>query len=92
MGSAMYSQSWAQDADILLGVERIAPSTPGGSDAENEITSAGPVQVKFSVIESRSGPRKNVILEWDWNEGSVEETRPGGDVAQAPTRLGLEPG
>lgn len=77
MGSAMYSQSWAQDADILLGVERITPSTPGGSDEENEnVTTAGPVQVKFRVVESRSGPRKNVILEWDWNEGSVEEIDP----------------
>jgi replicative DNA helicase len=76
MGSAMYSQSWAQDADILLGVERIQSTTPGGSDPENEITTAGPVQVKFRVIESRSGPRKNVILEWDWSGGSVEEIDP----------------
>jgi replicative DNA helicase len=80
MGSAMYSQSWAQDADILLGVERVAPSTPGGGDEENEIVTAGPVQVKFRVIESRSGPRKSVILEWDWTEGSVEEIDP---VAQS---------
>jgi replicative DNA helicase len=77
MGSAMYSQSWAQDADILLGVERITPTTPGGNnDEENEIVTAGPVQIKFRVIESRSGPRKNVILEWDWSEGSVEELDP----------------
>jgi len=76
MGSAMYSQSWAQDADILLGVERIKDETPGGQDEENEVTTAGPVQVKFRVIESRSGPRKNVILEWDWSEGSVEEIDP----------------
>jgi replicative DNA helicase len=76
MGSAMYSQSWAQDADILLGVERVTPSTPGGSDEENENVTAGPVQVKFRVVESRSGPRKNVILEWDWAEGSVEEIDP----------------
>ena len=76
MGSAMYSQSWAQDADILLGVERIQPTTPGGSDEENEVVTAGPVQVKFRVIECRSGPRKNVILEWDWSEGSVEEIDP----------------
>jgi replicative DNA helicase len=76
MGSAMYSQSWAQDADILLGVERMQPATPGGGDEENEVTTAGPVQIKFRVIESRSGPRKSVILEWDWNEGSVEEIDP----------------
>ena len=81
MGSAMYSQSWAQDADILLGVERIQPMTPGGNnDEENEVVTAGPVQVKFRVIESRSGPRKSVVLEWDWSEGSVEELDP---IAQA---------
>ena len=75
MGSAMYSQSWAQDADILLGVERVVQG-PGGNDEENEVVTAGPVQVKLRVIESRSGPRKNVILEWDWSEGSVEEIDP----------------
>jgi replicative DNA helicase len=76
MASAMYSQSWAQDADILLGVERVQPQTAGGGDEENEIITAGPVQIKFRVIESRSGPRKSVTLEWDWSEGSVEELDP----------------
>jgi len=75
MGSAMYSQSWAQDCDIMLGVERIVQPT-GGNDEENEIVTAGPVQVKFRVVESRSGPRKIVILEWDWVNGSVEEIDP----------------
>jgi replicative DNA helicase len=75
MGSAMYSQSWAQDADILLGVERVVQPV-GGNDEENEVVTAGPVQVKLRVIESRSGPRKNVVLEWDWSEGSVEELDP----------------
>jgi len=76
MGSAMYSQSWAQDADILLGVERVVAPVGSGQDEENEVTTAGPVQVKFRVIESRSGPRKNVVLEWDWSAGSVEELDP----------------
>ena len=75
MGSAMYSQSWAQDADILLGVERVVAPV-GGNDEENEVITAGPVQVKFRVIESRSGPRKTTVLEWDWSEGLVEELDP----------------
>lgn len=72
MGSAMYSQSWAQDCDILLGVERDRPQ----SDYDPDESTSGPVQVKFKVVESRSGPRKTVILEWDWKEGSVEELDP----------------
>jgi replicative DNA helicase len=72
MGSAMYSQSWAQDCDIMLGVERDRPQ--GEYHEDEQIT--GPVQVRFRVVESRSGPRKTVILEWDWNEGSVEELDP----------------
>lgn len=76
MGSAMYSQSWAQDADILLGVERVVLPSGADGDQENEVITAGPVQVKFRVIESRSGPRKTTILEWDWSEGSVEELDP----------------
>ena len=77
MGSVMYSQSWAQDCDILLGVERVVPVSIGmGNDEEDEVVTAGPVQIKFRVIESRSGPRKRVMLEWDWGSGSVEELDP----------------
>jgi replicative DNA helicase len=70
ISSAMYSQSWGQDADILLGVER-QKAEPG-----EELDTTGPATVKFRVLESRSGPRKDVLLEWDWNEGSVEEIDP----------------
>jgi hypothetical protein len=39
-------------------------------------TGTEPVPVKFRVIESRSGPRKEVVLEWDWHRGSVQELDP----------------
>ena len=70
---------------------------PGGADEENEVVTAGPVQVKFRVVESRSGPRKNVILEWDWSEGSVEELDParqakllGDSLSQVTTTKTIE--
>lgn len=69
-GSAMYTQAWGQDCDVLLGVERM------GERQADESTSTQPVNVKFRVIESRSGPRKEVVLEWDWHNGSVEELDP----------------
>ena len=68
--SGMYTQAWGQDADVFLGVER------QGERQEDESASTAPVQVKFKVIESRSGPRKSVILEWDWHNGNVEELDP----------------
>ena len=74
IGSVMWSQSWAQDCDILLGVERDRPQ--GDQQYQEDETATGPVQVKFRVVESRSGPRKTVFLEWDWHEGSVEELDP----------------
>jgi hypothetical protein len=64
--SAMYTQAWGQDADVLLGVERI------GERQETESTT-DPVQVKFKVVESRSGPRRASVLEWDWSRGRVRE-------------------
>ena len=69
-GSAMYTQAWGQDCDVLLGVERM------GERQTDESQSTQPVNVKFRVIESRSGPRKEVVLEWDWHNGSVEELDP----------------
>ena len=67
--SLMYTQAWGQDCDVLLGTERTG-------ERQVDETTQGPVQVKLRVIESRSGPRKEVILEWDWDEGSVEELDP----------------
>jgi replicative DNA helicase len=68
IGSAMYTQAWGQDCDVLLGVERVRPDKGDEEDDEG-----GPVSVKFKVIESRSGPRKETLLEWDWDHGSVTE-------------------
>jgi replicative DNA helicase len=65
-GSAMYTQAWGQDCDVLLGVER------QGERKANESASE-PVDVKFRVLESRSGPRAETLLRWNWNEGSVKE-------------------
>jgi hypothetical protein len=47
-----------------------------GERQTDESTSTQPVNVKFRVIESRSGPRKEVVLEWDWHNGTVEELDP----------------
>lgn len=68
--SAMYTQAWGQDSDVLLGVERM------GERQADESKNNDPVQVKFRVLESRSGPRKEVVLEWDWHKGSVQELDP----------------
>jgi replicative DNA helicase len=68
--SGMYSQAWGQDCDVLLGVERQVEENADPEDM------SGPVSVKFRVLESRSGPRKDVMLEWDWNHGLVEELDP----------------
>ena len=62
----------------MLGVERVREEKAEG-ELVDEINS-GPAIVKFRVIESRSGPRKDTLLEWDWSKGSVHEI----DVTAAP--------
>ena len=71
LASGMYTQAWGQDADIVLGVERQVPERP-----EEQRNDAGSALVKFRVIESRSGPRKEIVLEWDWTRGTVTEQDP----------------
>ena len=71
LSSAMYTQAWGQDCDIMLGVERVREEKAEG-ELVDEINS-GPAIVKFKVVESRSGPRKDTLLEWDWSKGSVHE-------------------
>lgn len=66
LGSAMYTQAWGQDADIFMGVERQEAT-------ESKDDDLGPAIVKFRVIESRSGPRQDTYLEWDWSKGKVQE-------------------
>ena len=68
LGSGMYTQAWGQDCDVFLGVERLSTE-----DHEDE---AGEALVKFRVIESRSGPRRDTLLLWDWAHGSVKELDP----------------
>ena len=77
LSSAMYTQAWGQDCDIMLGTERVREEKAEG-ELVDEINS-GPAVVKFRVVESRSGPRKDTLLEWDWSKGSVHEI----DVAAA---------
>jgi len=67
--SAAYTQAWGQDCDVLMGVERLG-------ERKADETAADPVNIKFKVIESRSGPRKEVVLEWNWHRGSVTELDP----------------
>ena len=71
LSSAMYTQAWGQDCDVFLGVERVQEEKAEG-ELVDEINS-GPAIVKFRVIESRSGPRRDTLLEWDWSKGSVQE-------------------
>jgi replicative DNA helicase len=66
MASPGYSSSFAQDSDVLLGTER---------DGDQDDSKAE-VRVKFHVIASRSGPRRETFLEWDWSKGSVIEIDP----------------
>src|SRR4029077_2112730 len=64
--SAMYTQAWRQSADVMLGIERVEP------DADD----SGEVALKLKVLSSRSGPRAETGLVWDWNRGLVKEIDP----------------
>lgn len=61
--SAMYTQAWRQSSDVLLGVERVEAEGPDD----------GEIHVKVKVLNSRSGPRAETYVVWDWNKGSVIE-------------------
>ena len=76
LNSAMYTQAWGQDCDVMLGVEREYPSDSRRDEEEEDEDDTGVIRVRFKVLESRSGPRKQVILEWDWAHGTVEELDP----------------
>jgi len=64
--SAMYTQAWRQSADVLLGVERVDPKADD----------FGQVMVRFKVLASRSGPRAETLLAWNWSLGTVHEVDP----------------
>ena len=57
LSSIGYTSAFGQDADLILGVER---------QQDTNIS-------KFHVMESRSGPRQDVLVEWDWDHGRVTE-------------------
>jgi replicative DNA helicase len=63
--SAMYTQAWQQSADVLLGTER-----------EEQDGANGEVMVTVKVLNSRSGPRADTSVVWDWTKGSVVELDP----------------
>ena len=68
LASGMYTQAFGQDANIVLGTERVDLTE---EDEDEEAT--GAATVKFKVLASRSGPRKVTNLEWDWAQGRVTE-------------------
>lgn len=81
IGSLGYTSAWGQDADLILGVERV-PDTDYS---------------KFHVMESRSGPRKDVYVEWDWSRGHVAELNMTGmtpitSSSGTPKKKGLQNG
>jgi replicative DNA helicase len=66
MYSAMYTQAWGQSSDVLLGQERVE----GMDDDQGEVI------VRLKVLTSRSGPRAEALLAWNWNLGQVVEIDP----------------
>jgi hypothetical protein len=58
MESIGYSSSFAQDSDIVFGVEEMEDM---------------PHTSKFHVIASRSTPRGEVFVRFDWSQGEIEE-------------------
>jgi replicative DNA helicase len=65
--SAMYTQAYGQSSDVLLGVERVERE-----DADE----TGEVMVTLKVLLSRSGPRAQTTVFWDWSKGSYFEDDP----------------
>ena len=61
--SAMYTQAWRQSADVLLGVERLDPEQPDD----------GEVSIVLKVLATRSGPRADTFIAWNWSQGRVDE-------------------
>jgi replicative DNA helicase len=61
--SGMYTQGWRQSADVYLGVERLNPDDPDD----------GEVHICIKVLATRSGPRAETFVAWDWSKGSCIE-------------------
>lgn len=58
-----YSSSFAQDSDLIVGVEHT-------EDEEMK---------KVRIVEGRAAPRREVLIRWDWETGEFEEVDPYGD-------------
>lgn len=69
MFSAMYTQAWGQSADVLLGVERVVEEDVAEDDT-------GEVMTLLKVLSSRSGPRAETRVVWDWSRGIFWEQNP----------------
>jgi len=63
--SAMYTQAWRQSADVLLGVERVDPEQPDD----------GEVTIMLKVLATRSGPRADTLVVWNWSQGRCDEAQ-----------------
>jgi len=73
--SAMWTQAWRQSSDVMLAVER---DDPEGADEMIE-----PVTITLKVLASRSGPRTETTLVWDWRSGTVQEMNSAGFTSAA---------
>lgn len=60
-----YTSSFAQDADLILGVER----NPDMDD-----------QAIIRVVSARSSPSGEVHIKWDWTTMEFQEVSDGGDI------------
>jgi replicative DNA helicase len=64
--SPMYSQGWRQSADVLVGAERV----DGDQPEDGEVT------INLKVLATRSGPRAETQVVWDWSQGRCLEIDP----------------
>ena len=70
-GSAGYSSSFEQDADVLLGVE---------SDRDDDTIK------RVRVLAARNARYTEAVLRWDWEHGTVEELF-GPDADEKPLEI-----
>jgi replicative DNA helicase len=73
--SPMYSQGWRQSADVLVGAERVDQEQPED----------GEVTIALKVLATRSGPRAETHVVWDWSKGRCLEIDPKTGLAYGAT-------
>jgi hypothetical protein len=59
-GSIGYASSFAQDSDVLIGVEK--------TEDDNIC--------KVKILDGRNVKRMEILVLWDWDEGTFEEIEP----------------